>query len=78
MEREPSKKLRALQKVFGKPWHEVALQWAAEPLSQREIAERWTQIVGAMVPGMVFRQQEVARIIRRATERAASPAEVAA
>mgnify|MGYP001474652322 CR=1 FL=1 len=70
MKPEKSKKIRALQAVYGRPWWQVALEAANEPLSQSKLAVRWTAAVSATYPHIRYSQQDVCRIIARAIERA--------
>jgi transposase len=61
--RYSSEKRFALQRHYGKPWDEVALEFDARPLRLDEIAAQWQREVGTP-----YTKQDVSRAIRRARE----------
>lgn len=67
---ERSKKVKALQKVFERPWWQVALTASAEPITQAQIADRWTAAVRLTYPNIRYSQQDVCRILARARAQA--------
>lgn len=69
---EHSLKLKTLAAAFGRSWEEVALEWAGRPLTQREIAEKWTVMAGSIRGDVRFSTQDVSAIVRLARRRTAA------
>ena len=65
--RPRSKKVRALQLVFGQTPAEIAEAWSTAPLSYRETAIVWERRVREVYPEleMRFTYSDVFRVLRR-------------
>lgn len=70
--RPTSPKLRALQSATGKSLAALVTEWAPSPLSQTEIAAKWTELVDAVFPelGIRFTRDDVYRVFRHQGVRA--------
>ncbi|MFN3652194.1 MAG: hypothetical protein ACK47B_21665 [Armatimonadota bacterium] len=63
-----SRKLRALQLAYGKPWWQVAIDAAASAELQADVADRWTMAAQTIAPGVQYSKHDVCKFIRRAVE----------
>lgn len=73
-----SLKVKTLEAAIGRPWTEIALEWASKPYTQQEIAEKWTVIASTVREGVRYTNRDVSQIIQLARrQRAETPSDLA-